>query len=105
MYAEKRDDLMNTETTTIKVDQSAAAILEALKAKAEAQGVSLAHLLETLTEETDAATDKTFFERTPEERAQALLQWVESRRITAPLLSDEAISRESIYGEREDSQL
>jgi hypothetical protein len=96
---------MNTETTTIEVDQSAAAILEALKAKAEAQGVSLAHLLEPLAEEIGAEPGKTFFERTPEERAQALQQWVESRRVTAPPLSDEAISREGIYGEREDSQL
>jgi len=96
---------MNSQTTTIEVDQSAAAILQALKAKAEAQGVTLAHLLEPLAGEADEAPGKTFFERTPEERAQALLQWVESRRITAPPLSDEAISRESIYGEREDSQL
>lgn len=96
---------MNRETTTIEVDQSAAVILQALKAKAEAQGVSLARLLEPLAEETNDLFEKTFFERTPDERAQALLQWVESRRITAPPLSDEAISRESIYGEREDSQL
>jgi hypothetical protein len=96
---------MNTETTTIEVDHGTAAILRALKAKAEAQGVSLAHLLKSLAEETEAAMEKTFFERTPEERAQALLQWAESRRITAPPLSDEAISRESIYGDRENSQL
>jgi hypothetical protein len=96
---------MNTETTTIEVDHSTAVILQALKAKAESQGVSLAHLLESLAEEIGPEPGKTFFERTPEERAQALLQWVESRRITAPPLSDEAISRESIYGEREDGQL
>ncbi len=96
---------MNTETIIIEVDHSTAAILRALKAKAEAQGVSLAYLLEPLAEETEAAMEKTFFERTPEERAQALLQWIESRRVTAPPLSDEAISRENIYAEREDSQL
>jgi len=96
---------MNTETTTIEVDHSTAAILQALKAKAEAQGVSLSHLLEPLAEKIEAEAEKAFFERTPEERAQALLRWVESQRITAPPLSDEAISRESIYGEREDSQL
>jgi hypothetical protein len=96
---------MNTETTTIEVDHSTAAILEALKAKAEAQGVSLSHLLEPLAEKIGAKAEKTFFERTPEERAQALLWWAESQRITAPPLSDEAISRESIYGEREDGQL
>jgi phytoene dehydrogenase-like protein len=96
---------MNTETTTIEVDQSTAAILQALKAKAEAQGISLANLLESLAEETEVLMEKTFFERTPEERAQALLQWAGSARITAPPLSDEAISREGIYGEREDGQL
>jgi hypothetical protein len=96
---------MNTETTTIEVDHSTAAILQALKAKADAQGVSLAHLLESLAEETDVVVEKTFFERTPEERALALLQWAGSVHITAPPLSDEAISRESIYGEREDSQM
>jgi hypothetical protein len=96
---------MNTETTTIEVDQSTAAILQALKAKAEAQGISLAHLLESLAEETEVIVEKTFFERTPEERAQALLQWAGSPRITAPPLSDEAISREGIYSEREDGQL
>ncbi len=94
---------MSTQTTTIEIDQSAAAILQALKAKAEAQGVSLTHLLQPLAEETNEVLGKAFFERTPEERAQALLQWVESRHITAPPV-DEAISRESIYGEREDSQ-
>jgi hypothetical protein len=96
---------MNSQTTTIEVDQSAAAILQALKVKAEAQGVTLTSLLQPLAEETNEVLGKTFFERTPEERAQALLQWAESRHIEAPPLSDEAISRESIYGEREDSQL
>jgi hypothetical protein len=79
--------------------------LQALKAKAESQGISLSYLLEPLAEEMGIEPGRTFFERTPEERAQALLQWVEFQRITAPPLSDEVISRESIYGEREDSQL
>lgn len=63
---------------------------------------ALARLRElTQAEEIGTEPGKTFFERTPEERAQALLQWAESPRITAPPLSDEAISRESIYGERD----
>ena len=37
---------------------------------------------------------------TPEERARAFRAWAESQRLDTPLLSDEAISRESIYGER-----
>ncbi|NET55378.1 MAG: hypothetical protein F6K47_04075 [Symploca sp. SIO2E6] len=37
----------------------------------------------------------------PTERRKAFIEWVESHRdLQLPLLSDEAISRESIYGER-----
>jgi hypothetical protein len=37
----------------------------------------------------------------PQELAQAFLDWAESHRdLDLPILSDEAISRESIYGER-----
>jgi hypothetical protein len=105
MYAEKRGDAMNSQTITIEVDPSAAAILQALKAKAEAQGVSLTALLQPLTEESGGTVEKTFHERAPAERAQAFLEWAASHYINAPPLSDEAISRDSIYGEREDNQL
>ncbi|EAW33654.1 hypothetical protein [Lyngbya sp. PCC 8106] len=37
---------------------------------------------------------------TPEERAKAFREWAESHPGNSPSLSDEAISRESIYGER-----
>ena len=96
---------MGTKLITIEVDQSTAAILQVLKAKAETQGVSLAHLLQPLIEELNGAQERTFVERTPEERAQAFIQWAESHHNTAPPLSDEAISRDSIYSEREDRQL
>ena len=96
---------MNSQTTTIEVDQSAAAILQALKAKAEAQGVTLTSLLQPLAEEPRGLGEKIFSERTPAERAQAFLEWAASHHINAPPLSDEAISRDSIYGEREDNQL
>jgi hypothetical protein len=36
---------------------------------------------------------------TPQERARALREWAKSHRATPPL-SDDAIRRESIYGER-----
>lgn len=36
----------------------------------------------------------------PQERAAAFGAWAESHAIDAPLLSDEAVSRESIYSER-----
>ena len=37
---------------------------------------------------------------TPQERAKAFRAWAESHSRKTPLLSDEDISRESIYGER-----
>lgn len=36
----------------------------------------------------------------PQERARAFRAWAESHRRDTPLLSDDAISRESIYSER-----
>jgi hypothetical protein len=36
----------------------------------------------------------------PHERAKAFREWAKSHPHNTPLLSDEAISRESIYGER-----
>lgn len=38
---------------------------------------------------------------TPEDRARAFMEWAASHSRDTPLLSDEAISRESIYGDRE----
>ena len=38
--------------------------------------------------------------RTPDERARAYRAWAESHSAGTPPLSDEAISRETIYGER-----
>lgn len=96
---------MSTQTTMIEVDQSAAAILQALKAKAETLGVSLTSLLEPLVEEPGSSGKKISHTRTPAERAQAFLEWAASHHTTAPPLSDEAISRDSIYGERENNQL
>jgi hypothetical protein len=43
---------------------------------------------------------------TPEQWIKEFEEWLDSHdHITAPPLSDETISRESIYREREDSQL
>lgn len=47
-----------------------------------------------------AAGEKTFDTRTPHERAEAFRAWAESHRRDTPLLSDFAVSRESMYGER-----
>ena len=43
------------------------------------------------------ATEQT---STPQERAKAFRAWAESHSHNTPLLSDDAISRESFYGER-----
>lgn len=97
---------MSTEMTTIEVDQNTAAILQALKAKAEAQGITLDSLLRLITEGANGTPERPFFETaTPEERARAAEEWANRHRSSAPPLSDEAISRESIYREREDKQL
>ena len=63
-------------------------------------------LEEPLPENGDIASatlrERPFYETaTPQQRAQAFLEWAESHRgKNHPSLSDEAISRESIYGER-----
>lgn len=46
--------------------------------------------------------ERPFYETaTPQEWVNAFSEWVESHRdLNLPLLSDQAISRESIYGER-----
>ena len=42
-----------------------------------------------------------FYEVTSlEERAKVFQEWANSHRLDTPILSDEAISRESIYGDR-----
>lgn len=48
-----------------------------------------------------AKSQRPFYETaSPEERSKALHDWVESHDPITPILSDEAMSRESIYGER-----
>ena len=73
---------------------------------------SLAQILQSLTPEEKKLLDekikltsdiqtRPFYETaTPEERAKAYREWAESHPHNNPILSNEAISRESIYGER-----
>lgn len=73
---------------------------------------SLAQILQSLTPEEKELLDekikltldsqnRPFYETaTPQERAKAYREWAESHRHDSPILSDEAISRENIYGER-----
>lgn len=73
---------------------------------------SLAQIIQSLTPEEKRLLDekmklnsdnqeRPFYETaTPQERARAYREWAESHSPDSPILSDEAISRESIYGER-----
>lgn len=94
---------MGIQMTSIDVDQRTAVIL---RAKAEAQGVTIADWLRSLAETEMPIQQPSFFETaSPEERAKAVEQWVNRQTATAPPLSDDAISRDGIYGEREDKQV
>lgn len=73
-----------------------------IQEQAAAQGVAvevyIQRILETIIAAPGAATS--------EERSRMFEKWMKSHSyIKAPALSDEAISRESIYGQREDRQL
>ncbi len=77
-----------------------------LIAQAAAKGISVEQYLEfwignNLTSEIERSFDKT---ATTAEWVDAFTTWAKSHSSKAPPLSDESISRESIYGEREDYQ-
>ena len=78
-----------------------------LFAQAAAKGVSVEQYLQSWIE-TNLATEieKPFYQTaTTVEWVDAFTAWANSHSSDAPPLSDEAISRESIYREREDRQL
>jgi hypothetical protein len=64
-----------------------------LAAQAHARGISVAEYVGSLLEKLAPGHVK----NTPEERVAALRQWVKEFPQTAPPLSDQAISRESLY--------
>ncbi|HBB95167.1 MAG TPA: hypothetical protein DC054_07230 [Blastocatellia bacterium] len=81
-------------------------IEERLKQKASEKGLSVEAFIETvISGNVGRHAEKSFAETaTPEEWKKALKDWI--RHFPPhPVLSDEAISRESIYREREDAQL
>ena len=86
--------------STIEIQPDIAA---KLAAQAQARGISIDAYLRSLVEEQED-TSVTSSPMTPAERAAAFRAWAESHKSDAPPLSDEAISRESIYT-REDEQL
>ncbi len=63
-----------------------------LAAQARAKGVSVAEYVESLLEQFAPSAQ----EMTPEQRADALQEWAKGFPQVAPL-SDEAVSRESLY--------
>jgi cyanate lyase len=94
---------MGIQTTTIEIDQLTAIIL---RAKAEAEGLTMTDLLRSMAETEAFKTQSTFFETaSPEERARAVEEWANRTRSTAPPLPDCAINRDAIYAERENKQL
>jgi hypothetical protein len=87
-------------TVTLKPD-----LEEELTARAQAEGLSTEEFVNRELEKLMTSTHLSS-KVTPEERARRWQEWLNSHDyIKAPPLSDEAISRESIYREREDKQL
>jgi hypothetical protein len=76
-----------------------------LEALAKQSGLSVEDYLEKKVEEMISTSEPTPA-KTPEERVRLWREFLNRHDdIKAPPLSDEAISRESIYSEREDKQL
>ncbi|KYC35570.1 hypothetical protein WA1_07030 [Scytonema hofmannii PCC 7110] len=76
-----------------------------LIAQAAVQGISVEEFLQMAIEGLLIPSQPSVaIARSPQERALAFVNWAKSHSIQAPPLSDEAISRESIYT-REDEML
>ncbi len=79
---------------------------ERIVAEAKARGLSVeTYILNVLEKEAKNGEASFALTSNPEEWKKAFLEWVNTERSAHPPLSDEAISRESIYREREDAQL
>ena len=86
-------------TFTLKPD-----LEEELAARAKAQGLTTEEFVNRELEKIVAAQPQPS-KLSPQERAKLLLKWVSTNGVGGPPLSDYAVSRESIYEEREDAQL
>ena len=70
----------------------------ALKTQAEAQGMTVESWLQTIAEQSAPPASIAHLQKTdPAEWARRFHAWAESHDRTTPLLSDEAVSRDSIY--------
>jgi len=74
-------------------------IAEQIATQAKARGVSIDEYLRLLLEE-QAAKAESQVPLSPQEKARLWREWAASHDPNTPLLSDEAISRETIYEER-----
>ena len=73
----------------------------ALKAQAHARGMSVEEWLLELTEQAAPSTSIAHLQKTnPKEWARRFRAWADSHDPNTPVLSDEAMSRESIYPDR-----
>ena len=73
----------------------------ALKAQAQARGMSVEEWLLELTERAAPSTSIAHLQKTnPKEWARQFRAWADSHDPNTPVLSDEAMSRESIYPDR-----
>lgn len=87
-------------TVTLKPD-----LEEELTARAQAEGLSTEEFVNRELEKL-LSNSVSRANLSPAERVRRWHEWLDSHaHVTAPPLSDEAISRESIYREREDRQL
>lgn len=77
---------------------------EELAARAKAEGLTTEEFVNRVLERL-VAQEKPAAELSAEERARLWLEWTEKHAVGGPPLSDYAVSRESIYKEREDAQL
>ena len=85
-------------TLTIQLSDEQAA---ALKAQAEARGVTVEYWFQQIAEQHVPVHSVAHLQHTnPKEWAHLFHEWAVSHDRTTPLLSDEAISRESIYPDR-----
>ncbi len=83
---------------TIELSEEQAA---ALKVQAEARGLTVERWLEQIAAQLAPSTSIAHLQQTnPKEWARRFHQWAEGHDRTTPLLSDQAISRESIYSDR-----
>ena len=86
-------------TVTLKPD-----LEEELAARAKAEGLTTEEFVNRALERL-VAQEKSASELSAEERARLLEEWISNHSVGGAPLSDYAVSRESIYKEREDAQL